>query len=100
MLHGHCVGVGCYRSGAAISQKRDYLTEATRGYHLPLTISGGGRRSQVLIRQPNRCNENDKKWRAGPSNLFFCSFGSAYTDKTVTDETGTAGQFWSKDKET
>ena len=51
MLHGHCVGVGCI-AAAAISQKTR-LSDGGTGTGYPgnhESISGGEKRSQVLIR--------------------------------------------------
>lgn len=61
----------------------DYETvrEATRRYHLPLTISGLA--PEAIL----QATKSDKKMESGTIRFVLLrSLGDAYTDKTVTDE--------------
>ena len=88
MLHGECVSVGSV-AAAWLSWQRgniseaDYETvrEATRRYHLPLTISGLA--PEAIL----QATKSDKKMESGTIRFVLLrSLGDAYTDKTVTDE--------------
>ena len=88
LLHGCCVGLGCL-AAAYISAERglismeeaDHLKALLTKFGIPVTVSGMDENDVIAA------TKNDKKMEGGVIRFILLEkTGSAYVDKTVTDE--------------
>lgn len=93
MLHGHCVAVGCLAAahisavrGLISSEEVEQLRNILQYFQLPAGISALDPNNVI------EATKNDKKMEAGVIKfILLSSIGSAYVDRSVTEEEMKAG---------
>ncbi len=88
MLHGHCVGLGslaaAYMSaerGMISMEEADHLKAMLSRFSIPVSVSNMDAKAIITA------TKNDKKMEAGVIKFVLLEkIGSAYTDRTVTEE--------------
>lgn len=88
MYHGHCVGIGCIAAAQISVRKGFLLPEAAQdirgtmaAFDIPTSVSGLSPEDVI------GATKNDKKMERGVVKFILLSaVGSAFVDRTVTDE--------------